>query len=113
MSKAELAIATARWRIPKSPAIVPRLRSTSGSERLALNATRAPGSASSGRTAAGPARPSGTAPGVPGREDGALFFRPAPPRGGMGAFQEQRQVLIASPFAKFAHAIDTVARNPY
>ncbi len=25
-------------------------------------------------------------------------------RGGMGAFQEERQVLIASPFCKFAHA---------
>jgi 2-hydroxyacyl-CoA lyase 1 len=34
-------------------------------------------------------------------------------RGGMGAFQEERQVLIASPFCKFAHAIDTVARIPY
>src|SRR6266850_5919664 len=34
-------------------------------------------------------------------------------RGGMGAFQEERQVLIASPFAKFAHAIDTVARIPW
>ena len=32
-------------------------------------------------------------------------------RGGMGAFQEERQVLIASPFCKFAHAIDTVARG--
>ena len=27
-------------------------------------------------------------------------------RGGMGAFQEERQVLIASPFCKFAHAIE-------
>src|SRR6476619_138909 len=33
--------------------------------------------------------------------------------GGMGAFQEERQVLIASPFCKFAHGIDTVARIPY
>jgi thiamine pyrophosphate-dependent acetolactate synthase large subunit-like protein len=34
-------------------------------------------------------------------------------RGGMGAFQEERQVLIASPSCKFAHPIDTVARIPY
>jgi 2-hydroxyacyl-CoA lyase 1 len=34
-------------------------------------------------------------------------------RGGMGAFQEERQVLIASPFAKFAHQIESVARIPY
>ncbi|MGH7031175.1 MAG: thiamine pyrophosphate-dependent enzyme, partial [Stellaceae bacterium] len=34
-------------------------------------------------------------------------------RGGMGAFQEERQVLIASPFCKFAHAIDTIERIPY
>jgi 2-hydroxyacyl-CoA lyase 1 len=34
-------------------------------------------------------------------------------RGGMGAFQEERQVLIASPFCKFAHAIDRVERIPY
>src|SRR5271169_6268865 len=34
-------------------------------------------------------------------------------RGGMGAFQEERQVLIASPFCKFAHAIDTVSRIPF
>src|SRR3984893_3999332 len=34
-------------------------------------------------------------------------------RGGMGAFQEERQALVASPFCKFAHAIDTVARIPY
>ena len=34
-------------------------------------------------------------------------------RGGMGAFQEERQVLIASPFCKFAHAIDSVERIPY
>src|SRR5689334_21305773 len=34
-------------------------------------------------------------------------------RGGMGAFQEERQVLIASPFCKFAHAFDSVKRIPY
>lgn len=34
-------------------------------------------------------------------------------RGGMGAFQEERQVLIASPFCKFAHGIESVARVPY
>ena len=34
-------------------------------------------------------------------------------RGGMGAFQEERQVLIATPFCKFAHEIDTVERIPY
>lgn len=34
-------------------------------------------------------------------------------RGGMGAFQEERQVLIASPFCKFAHGIETVARIPF
>jgi 2-hydroxyacyl-CoA lyase len=34
-------------------------------------------------------------------------------RGGMGAFQEERQVLIASPFCKFAHGIDSVQRIPY
>jgi 2-hydroxyacyl-CoA lyase 1 len=28
-------------------------------------------------------------------------------------FQKERQVVIASPFCKFAHAIDTVARIPY
>src|SRR5262245_27942637 len=28
-------------------------------------------------------------------------------RGGMGAFQEERQVLIASPFCKFAHGIES------
>src|SRR5260370_2362486 len=33
-------------------------------------------------------------------------------RGGMGEFHEERQVLIAASFAKFAHAIDTVARIP-
>ena len=34
-------------------------------------------------------------------------------RGGMGAFQEERQVLIASPFCKFAHGIESVRRIPY
>src|SRR6516165_5850928 len=34
-------------------------------------------------------------------------------RGGMGAFQEERQVLIASPFCKFAHGIERVQRIPY
>jgi 2-hydroxyacyl-CoA lyase 1 len=34
-------------------------------------------------------------------------------RGGMGAFQEERQVLIASPFCKFAHGIEGVRRIPY
>ena len=34
-------------------------------------------------------------------------------RGGMGAFQEVRQVLIASPFCKFAHGIESVARIPF
>jgi 2-hydroxyacyl-CoA lyase 1 len=34
-------------------------------------------------------------------------------RGGMGAFQEERQVLIASPFCKFAHAIESVQRIPF
>ena len=34
-------------------------------------------------------------------------------RGGMGAFQEERQVLIATPFCKFAHGIDSVGRIPY
>src|SRR5438045_7514696 len=34
-------------------------------------------------------------------------------RGGMGAFQEERQRLIDPPFCQFAHAIDTVARIPY
>src|SRR3954452_2590125 len=34
-------------------------------------------------------------------------------RGGMGAFQEERQVLIASPFCKFAHGIESVERIPY
>ena len=31
----------------------------------------------------------------------------------MGAFQEERQVLIASPFCKFAHGIESVPRIPY
>ncbi len=34
-------------------------------------------------------------------------------RGGMGAFQEERQVLIATPFCKFAHGIESVRRIPY
>src|SRR6266849_4512732 len=34
-------------------------------------------------------------------------------RCGMGAFQEERQVLIASPFCKFAHGIESVQRIPY
>src|SRR5690348_2882626 len=34
-------------------------------------------------------------------------------RGGMGAFQEERQVLLATPFCKFAHGIETVGRIPY
>jgi 2-hydroxyacyl-CoA lyase 1 len=34
-------------------------------------------------------------------------------RGGMGAFQEERQVLIATPFCKFAHGIESVTRIPY
>jgi 2-hydroxyacyl-CoA lyase 1 len=34
-------------------------------------------------------------------------------RGGMGAFQEERQVLIATPFCKFAHGIENVHRIPY
>jgi 2-hydroxyacyl-CoA lyase 1 len=34
-------------------------------------------------------------------------------RGGMGAFQEERQVLIAAPFCKFAHGIESVQRIPY
>ncbi len=33
--------------------------------------------------------------------------------GGMGAFQEERQVVIASPFCKFAHGIESVRRIPY
>src|SRR6201984_290085 len=34
-------------------------------------------------------------------------------RRGMGAFQEERQVLLAAPLCKFAHAIDSVGRIPY
>src|SRR4029077_7546979 len=34
-------------------------------------------------------------------------------RGGMGAFQEERQGQIASPFCKFAHGIESVQRIPY
>jgi 2-hydroxyacyl-CoA lyase 1 len=34
-------------------------------------------------------------------------------RNGMGAFQEERQVYIASPFCKFAHAIEHVHRIPF
>jgi 2-hydroxyacyl-CoA lyase len=34
-------------------------------------------------------------------------------RGGMGAFQEERQVHIATPFCKFAHGIESVQRIPY
>src|ERR1700675_941415 len=34
-------------------------------------------------------------------------------RNGMGAFQEERQVLIATPFCKFAHAIEHVHRIPF
>ena len=32
---------------------------------------------------------------------------------GMGAFQEERQVLIASPFCKFAHAVEHTHRIPF
>jgi 2-hydroxyacyl-CoA lyase 1 len=32
---------------------------------------------------------------------------------GMGAFQEERQVMAAAPYAKYAHAIDRVDRIPY
>ncbi len=32
---------------------------------------------------------------------------------GMGSFQEERQVLIASPFCKFAHAVEHVHRIPF
>src|SRR6202795_79133 len=32
---------------------------------------------------------------------------------GMGAFQEERQVQIASPFCKFAHAVEHVHRIPF
>ena len=34
-------------------------------------------------------------------------------RGGMGAFQEERQIRIATPFCKFAHGIESVQRIPY
>ena len=34
-------------------------------------------------------------------------------RNGMGAFQEERQVLIATPFCKWAHAIEHVHRIPF
>jgi 2-hydroxyacyl-CoA lyase 1 len=34
-------------------------------------------------------------------------------RRGMGAFQEERQVLLAAPLCKFAHAIDSVSRIPF
>jgi 2-hydroxyacyl-CoA lyase 1 len=34
-------------------------------------------------------------------------------RRGMGAFQEERQVLLAAPLCKFAHAIDSVKRIPF
>ena len=34
-------------------------------------------------------------------------------RNGMGAFQEERQVLIASPFCKFAHGVEHVHRIPF
>src|SRR5258706_12186291 len=34
-------------------------------------------------------------------------------RGGMGAFQEERQGLIASPFCKFPHGIESVQRVPH
>src|SRR6516225_3176157 len=34
-------------------------------------------------------------------------------RGGMGAFQEERQVLLATPFCEFAHGIENVHRIPY
>src|SRR6266567_8081410 len=36
-----------------------------------------------------------------------------PWRNGMGAFQEERQVLIATPFCKFAHGIEHVHRIPF
>src|SRR3954471_15974411 len=32
---------------------------------------------------------------------------------GMGAFQEERQVMIASPFCKFAHAVEHTHRIPF
>jgi 2-hydroxyacyl-CoA lyase 1 len=34
-------------------------------------------------------------------------------RNGMGAFQEERQVLITTPFCKFSHAIEHVHRIPF
>jgi 2-hydroxyacyl-CoA lyase 1 len=34
-------------------------------------------------------------------------------RNGMGAFQEERQVQIAAPFCKFAHAVEHVHRIPF
>ena len=34
-------------------------------------------------------------------------------RNGMGAFQEERQVYIATPFCKFAHAVEHVHRIPF
>jgi len=34
-------------------------------------------------------------------------------RNGMGAFQEERQVLISTPFCKFAHAVEHVHRIPF
>src|SRR5229473_492674 len=34
-------------------------------------------------------------------------------RNGIGAFQEERQVLIATPFCKFAHAVEHVHRIPF
>ena len=34
-------------------------------------------------------------------------------RNGMGAFQEERQVLIATPFCKFAHAVEHPHRIPF
>src|ERR1700742_1854377 len=34
-------------------------------------------------------------------------------RGGMGAFQEERQALIASPFCKSAHGMQIVHHSPY
>lgn len=32
---------------------------------------------------------------------------------GMGAFQEERQVMLASPFCKYAHAVEHTARIPF
>ena len=32
---------------------------------------------------------------------------------GMGAFQEERQVELAAPYCKYAHAVEHVARIPY